>query len=258
MQTRLPTEMMDFMGKVVLVTGAARGLGAAVARRFAQAGADVAVCDLQPAVETCAWIEACGRKALSLTADLTDPAQVEALFGEISTRWNAVDVLVNNAGIYPSAPLLELTAEDWDRTLEADLKSVFLCTQAAARGMIAAQKGGAIVNIGSTEALTPAPGHCHYSAAKAGAVMFSRNAAYELGCYGIRVNVVSPGLIARPTLAADWPDGLARFNQRAPLARPGEPEEIADACLFLASSAASWITGAHLTVDGGVLTSPAF
>lgn len=252
------TQWPGLSNKVVLVTGAGRGLGAGIARRFAEAGARVAVCALHPPEATCAAIQQAGGSCLSIQADLTDPGAVQAMFDQIGAHWSAVDVVINNAGIYPVAGLLSMTLEEWNQTITSDLTTVFLCTQAAARAMIAAQKGGAIVNIASTEALVPAWGHSHYNAAKAGLVMFSKAAALELGPDNIRVNSVSPGLINRPNLAADWPEGYNSYQSRAPLGRVGEPEDVADACLFLASDASRWITGANLVVDGGILASPAF
>jgi len=258
MQNQSPTLFLDMTEKIVLVTGSSSGLGAGIALLFSQAGANVVVCSRRPADETCQAIQNTGGKCLSLTADLTDPAQVTALFDEIGTTWGVVDILVNNAGIYPVSSLLDTTPEEWEQVLNIDLRAVFLCTQAAARGMIAADKGGAIINIGSTEALAPARGHCHYAAAKAGVVMFSRTAALELGEHGIRVNTVSPGLVNRPGLESAWPKGYNSFIEHAPLGRVVEPQDVADACLYLASDAARSVTGAHLVVDGGIMSSPVF
>ena len=129
-----------------------------------------------------------------------------------------------------------------------------LCTQAAARHMITTNRG-AIVNIGSTSALNPGTDHAHYNSAKAAVIMLTRSAAQELAPYGIRVNAVSPGLIARPGIKDHWPEGVARWENKAPLGRMGEPEDVADACLFLASPAARWITAQNLVLDGGVLSS---
>jgi NAD(P)-dependent dehydrogenase (short-subunit alcohol dehydrogenase family) len=138
--------------------------------------------------------------------------------------------------------------------MNANLRSVFLCTQAAARQMVAQASGGAIVNITSIEAENPAPNHSHYNASKGGVLMYTRAAASELGQYGIRVNAVAPGLIWKDNIEQTWPAGVARWRQAAPLGRLGMPEDVADACLFLVSPAARWITGASLTVDGGVMT----
>ncbi len=258
MKVLAPSQLLDFSGKVVLVTGSGSGLGAGIAKRFAQAGADVVVCDLRPAQTVCDTIQNMGRKCISRTVDVTDPSQVPLLFDEIEHQWSPVDVLINNAGIYPNANLLDMTVDEWNQMMMVNLKSVFLTTQAAAKRMIKAGKSGAIVNIGSIEAVNPSAGHSHYTAAKAGVIMFGKTAALELGPHNIRINAVSPSLINRPNLAQDWPEGVERFLKRVPLGRIGEVEDIADACLFLASDAARWITGTHLIVDGGVLTSQAF
>ena len=254
----MPTQNFDLSNQVVLVTGAGRGLGAGIARRFVEAGAQVAICDLDAPSDTWMSIQKMGKNCLSIQADLTRPLEVQAMFERIKAQWSAVDVVVNNAGIYPNADLLTMTLEEWDQTIRVDLTTVFLCTQSAARSMITAQKGGAIINIASTEAMVPARAHSHYDAAKGGVVMFSKAAALELGAYQIRVNTISPGLINRPKLEQDWPDGYQRFLSRVPLGRVGEPEDVADTCLFLASDAARWITGVNLVVDGGVLVSPAY
>jgi 3-oxoacyl-[acyl-carrier protein] reductase len=152
-----------------------------------------------------------------------------------------------------------MSEADWRAVIDANLTSVHLMSQAAARRMAAqAPQGGAIVNIASIEATNPAPGHAHYGAAKAAVVMHTRSAAAELGRHGIRVNCVSPGLIDREGLAEAWPAGVRRYLDAAPLGRLGLPTDIADACLFLASPAARWITGVELVVDGGVLTSQVY
>src|SRR4029453_5956064 len=162
-----------------------------------------------------------------------------------------------NAGSYPLAGLLEMSGEDWDAVLAANLKSALACLQAAGRRMAAAG-GGAIVNVTSIQAFRAAPELAHSSAAKAGLEMLTRSAAVELGCAGVRVNTVAPGLIWREGIETAWPDGVARFVARAPLGRLGQPHDGADACLFLASRAARLGTGAAPLVGGGVLAAPAF
>src|SRR5512133_871129 len=142
-------------GKTVLVTGAGSGIGAGLAKRFAEAGAAVAVCDLHPATAVCEYIVSTGGKAYAAIADVSDPAQVTALFDEVTNQFGVIDALVNNAGIYPNAEILKMKPEEWDQNLDVDLKSVFLCTQASARKMIKVGKGGAIVNIGSIDATNP-------------------------------------------------------------------------------------------------------
>lgn len=248
----------DLNGKIALITGAGAGIGAGIAHRFALAGADVAICDLKPSPAVSEYIVSTGRKVFYHPADVSDPAQVTAMFDAVCSQFGIPDILVNNAGIYPNASVLDMTPDQWDQTIDIDLKSVFLCTQAAARKMVKAGKTGSIVNIGSIDATNPLAAHSHYSAAKAGVIAFTRAAAQELGPHGIRVNSVSPGLINRPGLAEAWPDGYNRFMKRAPTGRVGEPEDIADACIFLASDAARWISGTNLIVDGGVQACPMF
>jgi len=258
MELNAPSQLLDFSGKIVLVTGGGKGIGAAIARRFAQAGADVVICDINPGAEVCGFIINLGRKVLPIKADVSDPAQVTSVFREVAEKWSPIDVLINNAGIYPPHDLLSMTPEAWDAVIDLNLKGVMFCTQGAARQMIGAKKGGSIVNISSINGLNPEQDHAHYSTSKAGVIMLGRSAALELGRYNIRVNTVSPGLINRPTLDTDWPDGLERWTKKAPLVRIGEPEDIADACLFLASDAARWITGINLLVDGGMMASDRF
>jgi NAD(P)-dependent dehydrogenase (short-subunit alcohol dehydrogenase family) len=257
MEFKPPAELFNFRGKVVLVTGSSIGIGAGIARRFGQAGADVVVHYHHHAAEAesvAAYLQALGCKTLALKAHIARAAEVKTMFDTIIAAFGRIDVLVNNAGIYPRASLIEMTEAEWDETIDINLKGVFLCTQAAARQMIEQGQGGSIINISSIEAVNPAPEHSHYAASKAGVIMFTMTAALELGPHNIRVNAIGPGLINSPQLPASWPEGLARWLNRAPLGRVGEPEDIGDTCLFFASDAAQWITGVHLIVDGGVLT----
>jgi NAD(P)-dependent dehydrogenase (short-subunit alcohol dehydrogenase family) len=256
-----PAELLDFTGRKVLVTGAGKGIGAGIALRFAAAGADVAVhfrSSATPAYNVVSRIEALGKQATAIRADTTVAAVVKRLVEAAVAAMGQIDVVINNAGLYPLAALEAMSEEEWDLVLDTNLKGVFLCTQAAALQMKSQGHGGAIVNIASIEGESPAPLHSHYNAAKAGVLMHTRAAALELGPKGIRVNSVSPGLIWREGIEEDWPEGVESWEQTAPLSRLGQPEDIADACLFLASPAARWITGANLRVDGGVLCRPVF
>ena len=253
--------LLDFTGKVVLVTGGAGGIGQGIVARFAEAGATVAIhyyTSGSAAVALAEQIVAAGGHAATFTANLTETDAATQLVEALVERFGRLDVLVNNAAQQSLAGLLDMSAADWDAMIAATLRSVFLCTQAAARQMIAQGEGGAIVNITSIEAEQPAPMHSHYNAAKAGVLMHTRAAAGELGAHGIRVNAVAPGLIWRAGLESAWPEGVARWQATAPLGRLGQPADVADACLFLASPAARWITGASLHVDGGVTTGPSF
>jgi NAD(P)-dependent dehydrogenase (short-subunit alcohol dehydrogenase family) len=252
--------LLDLAGRVALVTGAGSGIGTAIARRFAEAGARVAVhyrASREGAEAVVREIAAAGGEARAFAADLTAAGEAERLVGELVAAFGRLDVLVNNAGAYPLADLLHATPAQWDETLAANLRCALTCLQAAARRMTAAG-GGAIVNVTSIQAFAPAPELAHYSAAKAALEMLTRSAAHELGPAGVRVNAVAPGLIWRPGIEAAWPDGVSRYVARAPLRRIGQPEEVADACLFLASPAARFVTGTTLVVDGGVLAAPAF
>jgi glucose 1-dehydrogenase/3-oxoacyl-[acyl-carrier protein] reductase len=249
--------LLNLSGKVAIVTGASQGIGASIARRFAEAGAAVVVHyrrKAHAASEVTASITAASGSAMAIQADLRDAAAVRQVFDQAVARFGGLDILVNNAGMFPNQSLLDMTQDAWREMYESVVDTTMLCTQAAALQM-KSSGGGAIVNIGSVAAIHPAPDHSHYNSAKAAVVMFTKSAALELGRYGIRVNAVSPGLIARPGIEEQWPDGVARWQAKALLGRLGQPEDVADACLFLASPAARWITGQNLIVDGGVTSS---
>jgi len=253
-------ELLDLSGRVALVTGSGSGFGRTIARRFAEAGARVAVhCrgSRAGAEEVVADIRAAGGQARTFSGDLTVGGEAARVVDEVGEAFGRIDVLVNNAGSYPLSDLLKVTAAEWDLVLAANLKTALLALQAAAPRM-GATGGGAIVNVTSIQAFRTAEALAHYSAAKAGLEMLTRSAAVELGPMGIRVNAVAPGLIWREGIEAAWPEGVARYRAAAPLGRIGQPEDVADACLFLASPAARFITGTSLTVDGGVLAGPAY
>ena len=255
-----PHQLFDFTGKAALVTGSGSGLGTGIAKRFAQAGAGVVVnyrTSAAGAKAVVAEIEAEGGEAIAVQADVSRKEDVLGLIDRTLEKFGQIDILINNAGIYPLNSLLEMSEEEWDKVINSNLRSTFLCTQAAAR-IMAEQGGGAIVNISSIEGENPAPMHSHYNAAKGGVLMYTAASAQELGPLGIRVNAVSPGLIWAEGIEQDWPEGVARWQQKAPLTRLGMPSDVADACLFFASPAARWITGANLRVDGGVMASQIF
>lgn len=253
--------LIDFEGRIVLVTGASGEIGAGIARRFSQSGAFVAVhyrSGSEAAVGLAEEITGAGGSASAYGADLNDPEETADLFRRIREDRGRLDTLINNAGIYPVAPLTEIDPEQWRRVVDANLTSLHYCTREAAELMKLESRGGAIVNIASIEAHRPAPGHAHYCAAKSGVVQYTKSAAYELAQFGIRVNSVSPGLIWKEGLDEAWPDGVKRYLKAVPIKRLGTPEDIAEACLFLASSGAGWITGADLLVDGGLSSGPGY
>jgi 3-oxoacyl-[acyl-carrier protein] reductase len=251
----VPSHLPDLSGTVTCVTGASGTLGRGIALRFAEAGSAVAVHHRRPGAgdDVVAAIEAAGGRARAFTAELTDDDACHALLTAVADWGGRLDALVNNAGVQPAEPLADLTAQRWQAMLDSTLTSAFSCTQAAARLL---GEGGSVTHIASIEARQPAPGHVHYSAAKAALVMHARGAALEYGPLGIRVNTVSPGLISRPGLDRDWPEGVERWHRAAPLGRLGTPADVGNACVFLASPLASWITGHDLVVDGGVTARP--
>lgn len=256
MDTLTLPNLLNFSGEVVLVTGATGNIGAAIARRFAAAGAHVAVhtrTHSERAEAVAASIREHGRQAIVVSGDVGDPDQAAHIVRTVHEQWGRLSVLVNNAGVYPTAALMDMTIAEWDAMMHANLRSVFVMTQVAASLMRGQPDAlNAIVNIASIEGLHPVQNHSHYSTSKAGVLMHTRAAALELGANGIRVNCISPGLIQHDDIRESWPEGVAHWESNAPLVRMGTPDDVADACLFLGSRAARWITGANLVVDGGI------
>ncbi|WP_017884452.1 SDR family NAD(P)-dependent oxidoreductase [Leucobacter sp. UCD-THU] len=259
------TSLPDLGGQRVLVTGASGGVGGGIARRFAAAGAHVAVhyrgasaASVDAAFELVEQLRAHGSHAVAVRADLGEPGSAGRLVEETVRALGGLDGLVNNAGIQPLTPLAETSREEWDEVLATNLGAVFELSQAAAAAMGAAgtRPSRWITHIASVEASRPAPAHAHYAVAKAGLVMHARAAALELGPAGIRVNTVSPGLVDRPGLAEAWPEGVESWISHAPLGRLATSRDIGNACVLLASPAAAFITGQDLAVDGGMLATP--
>ncbi|WP_432080131.1 SDR family NAD(P)-dependent oxidoreductase [Streptomyces sp. WAC 04229] len=255
-----PTRLLD--GQVALVTGAGGSIGRGIALRFAKEGAAVALhcrTSVEAARETAGRVRERGGSATVLRGDLTDEDAARRLVEE-AADWGGgrLTALVNNAGVQPLRDLPGMTAAEWRSVVDTNLTGVFACTQAAAGIMRAQDGGGSVTHIASIEASAPAPAHAHYSASKAAVVMHARSAALEYGPWGVRVNSVSPGLIDREGLDEAWPEGVRRWRSAAPTGRLGRPEDVGDACVFLASRLASWITGHDLVVDGGVTARPSW
>jgi 3-oxoacyl-[acyl-carrier protein] reductase len=251
---------MVLEGQSVLVTGGGRGIGKAIALRFAREGADIAVVDVdrEAAEATGSEVRELGRRALVEAADVSDLDAVEAAIDEAVARLGRLDVLVNNAGIEKRAPFLEITREDWQRQLDVNLSGTFYCTQVAAREM-AKRRYGRIVNLSSVAGLIGPIDLAAYGAAKAGIVGLTRAAALDLADYGITVNAIAPGPIETELMLGAWSaEALRERPQHGAIARFGTVEEIAHTALFLASRESGFITGITVSVDGGAVAAGAY
>jgi NAD(P)-dependent dehydrogenase (short-subunit alcohol dehydrogenase family) len=246
---------MQFSGKVVLVTGAQQGISRAMALEFAAAGADVAINwfdDDGAGRRVADDVRACGRRAILVRADVAQIEQVQAMVSGVQEGLGVIDVLINNAGVFPRVPFLEMTERDWDYVLDVNLKSSCFCAQYAAKAMISAGRRGSIINIASGAALRGSPRGVHYVASKGGILSLTRAMALELAPYRIRVNGIAPGLTdtAQPRFGSSEGE-LIEMARSIPLGRMAQPEEIARAAVFLASDNAGFVTGQTLHVNGG-------
>jgi NAD(P)-dependent dehydrogenase (short-subunit alcohol dehydrogenase family) len=245
--------------KVAIVTGAGQGLGEAIARTLAEAGARVAVNDLNPdrAERVAGAIRSAGGEAIGVTADISNKFQCVHLIETTRAEWGRLDILVNNAGIEPVESILKLDEWDWDRCIDVNLKGTFLMSQLCGRVMAEENRergGGVIVNISSIAGVEiPLMHRAAYCASKAGMVGFARECAREFAQYGIRVNTIVPGVFITPMTekARQNPEMMAKWMREIPMERLGNAEEAASAVLFLCSDASSYMTGTTMTVDGG-------
>lgn len=250
---------MRLDGKVALVTGGAAGIGAGIVERFVEAGASVAIFDIRAEVarETAERLRS-GGSVLALAGDVANEEDARSSVERTVAHFGALDILVNNAGIDFTCPIVEQTAESWDRVLAVNLRGAFLFSKYAIPRMQG--RGGVILNISSVRAFVSYPGGAAYDASKAALVGFTRTLALDHGKDGIRVNAICPGYIHTPMLedwlksASDREETLRQVLAAHPLGRIGTPRDVAEAALFLASDAASFITGAALIVDGGMST----
>ena len=246
--------MKPLENKVAIVTGAARGIGQAIALQLAADGADLALGDVQVEwlADTAAKVKALGRRAETYAMNVADGAAVGEAVSKIHADFGHIDVLVNNAGITRDTLLIRMSEEDWDAVLDINLKGAFLVTKAVAKIMMK-QRTGSIVNIASVVGVMGNPGQVNYSASKGGLIALTRTLAKELGSRNVRLNAVAPGFIR--TAMTDKLSEAAKeaMLRNVPLARPGEPEDVAKAVAFLAGDNAAYITGQTLPVCGGMI-----
>lgn len=248
------SEEFSLEGRVAVVTGGGRGIGRAIGLGFADAGADVAVIGRSSDVleSAAAEISSRGRRSLALLADLTEIARIPALFDRVISELGGLDVLVNSAGVQLTGPSLDVTEEDWDKTIDSNVKTVFFCSQAAARHFIE-QGRGKIINIGSTFSLVGFPQFAAYNASKGGVLQLTRTLAVEWAQHGVNVNAIGPTAI-RTELNAyllDDPQFLEFFLPKVPAGRIGLTSDVVGAAVFLASAASDFVHGHLLMVDGG-------
>jgi 3-oxoacyl-[acyl-carrier protein] reductase len=243
---------MRLQCKVILITGGLNGLGREAALVFAREGASVAVCDLAPdGDELKAAIQAQGGESFYASADVSRSPQVEGMVGSVLQRFGWIDILINNAGITRDATLLKMSVEQWDQVIAVNLSGVFHCTKAVAPHMVERGKGK-IINTSSIVGISGNFGQTNYAAAKAGLIGMTKTWARELGPKGITVNAVAPGFIATEMVKKMPEKVLQGMRDRTPVRRLGEPRDVANAYLFLASEEADFINGAVLSVDGGL------
>lgn len=241
---------IDMSKMVVAVTGADRGIGAGIARRFADAGASLVLHHRSGAAPRT------NDTSVAIQIDLTNDDGPQQLVSAATRRFGRLDAVVNNAGVQPVSEFGSIDDDQWNTMLATNVTAAHRITQAFVRHVEERGGTGAVVHVASIEGHQPARGHSHYAVSKAALIMHAKAAALEVGQFGVRVNSVSPGLIDRDGLERDWPDGVVRYRAAAPLDRLGTPTDIGDACVFLCSPLASWISGVDLVVDGGVSAGP--
>lgn len=243
---------MNLNNRVAVVTGSGRGIGRAIALKLAEAGASVVVNDVDKAAEVVSQeIRAIGKQGQAVMADVSSTSDVAKLIETATVTYGRIDILVNNAGINRDQLLVRMSDEDWDKVINIDLKSVFLCTRAVLRPMIK-QRWGRIISISSIVGLMGNAGQANYASAKAGIIGFTRSVAREVASRGITANAIAPGFIDTEMTQQLPQNQRQELIARIPSGRLGSPEDVAAAVCFLASEEASYITGQVLTVDGGM------
>jgi 3-oxoacyl-[acyl-carrier protein] reductase len=252
-------QQFSLNNKIAIVTGSGQGIGRAIARMFAEAGADLVIADIRmdTAEATATDIRSLQRKAFTIQVDVRDKNQVDEMVTKTIEKFGCIDILVNNAGFgHMTVPLVEMNEEEWDKCVTLNLKSTFLCCKAVSRVMMR-QKRGTIINMASMAALGAYPMGANYSAAKAGIKNLTETLAVELGPYNIRVNALAPGVIETQLTAELYerrPELKIQRLKNIPLGRLGTPEDVANVALFLASDASSYISGETIPIKGAMAT----
>jgi 3-oxoacyl-[acyl-carrier protein] reductase len=243
-----------FEGKIAVVTGAARGIGQAIAFDLASRGADIVICDIKAEwlTETAEGVENLGRKAYCFELDVTNAEAVQSAFNDIAAATGRIDILVNNAGITRDGLLMRMSEEDWDAVLTVNLKGTFACTKAVSRIMMK-QRSGSIINIASVVGLMGNAGQANYAASKGGVIAFTKSVAKELASRNIRANAVAPGFISSKMTDALSDEVRQKMLDAIPLASFGTPQDVANAVAFLAGDQSSYITGQVISVNGGMV-----
>jgi 2-deoxy-D-gluconate 3-dehydrogenase len=256
-------KVLDLSGKTAIVTGGAMGIGYAIAYRLAEAGANVVIADVNKGVADAVALKLAsfGWKVIAVAIDVSDAIQVKKTVETAVAAYGSVDILVNDAGIYPNASITEMDEKNFDKIIAINLKGVFLCTKAVATQMISQGNGGKIINITSVDAVHPSmAGLATYDASKHGVWGFTKSTALELAPHKIWVNAIAPGGVNTPgtgvgSTAEETQKTIEPFLAKIPMHRMGEPDDIGKVALFLASDLSSYMTGAQIVVDGGVLLS---
>lgn len=247
-------DRFSLKGRTALVTGGGRGIGAALAFALAEAGADVAIADLDPvtARETSEAIRQLGLRSLAIQVEVTHAESVTDMITQVIRQWGKLDIAVNSAGVARRSPAEEMSEEDWDFVVDIDLKGIFLSTREEA-GVMLKQGSGSIINIASMSAqiVNRPQQHAHYNAAKAGVIQYSRTCAAEWAARGVRVNTLSPGHTITPMTANSLDSMREVWLSNTPMKRLGRPDDLQGAVVYLASEASSYVTGHDLVVDGG-------
>jgi NAD(P)-dependent dehydrogenase (short-subunit alcohol dehydrogenase family) len=252
----MPIPSLSLEGKTAIVTGGGTGIGRSIALTFAAAGANVVVCSrtLANLEKVAEEVKALGRRSLAVRTDVTQKTDVDNMVQRVMDEFGAIDILVNDAGVWLGGEVLDFSEEAWDRTMDINIKGCYLCCQAVGKKMVERKRGN-IISIASTNSFVSGKEEAPYSASKAGMVMLIRGLAKELVSYNIRVNAVAPGWVRTEMSREIWSQPESEYAKqemaRIPMGRLAEPSDVANAALFLASDLSSYITGATIVVDGG-------